>query len=59
MAPVRPKNVKELIAALQLYPGHFDLAFQGLTLFQITDRGGVASFEFNELFEITETPDED
>ncbi|HUT90597.1 MAG TPA: hypothetical protein VMY37_13930 [Thermoguttaceae bacterium] len=52
----RPQTVGELIDLLKLFPGHFPIEFQGLTLFQIKDRGEVASFEFNELFEITHDP---
>lgn len=52
----RPETVKELIDLLKLFPGHFAIEFQGLTLHQIKDRGDVASFEFNEDFEITHDP---
>lgn len=52
----RPETVQELIDLLKIFPGDFAIEFQGLTLFQIKDRGGVASFEFNEQFEITHDP---
>ncbi len=52
----RPETVQELIDLLKIFPGHYAIEFQGLTLHQIKDRGDVASFEFNEDFEITLDP---
>lgn len=56
MAPTRPRTVGELIELLKLFPPDYAVEFNGLTLYRVKDRGDIANFEFNEVFEITHDP---